>query len=167
MKLYPGTYLFLVSFVLMLSLACCGGDGDDNDDGTPGTAATLRMKVDGVTWQATKNVSAAVAFISASGNEDGAIIAGRDVNNKLFQLTTAKEIDGPGTYNIPSTTGGGVMFEYNGKTYVQVTLTVIIQEIKTVGTSKKVIGTFQGTLKNLHNNSETLTITEGVFNGAE
>lgn len=166
MNLYSGTHLFLLSFVLMLSLACCGGDGDDADDTTPGTA-TLSMKADGVAWQATKNVSAAVAFISASGNEDGVIIAGRDANNKLFQLTTAKEINGPGTYNIPSHTGGGVMFEYNGKTYIQVALTVTIQEIKTIGTGKRVNGTFQGTLKNLHNNSETLTITEGVFKGAE
>lgn len=164
MKLYSGTCLFLRSFVLMLSLACCGSDGDDTDGATPGTA-TLSMKVNGVTWQATKNVSAAVAFVSAAGNEDGVIIAGRDANNKLFQLTTAREIGGTGTYTVPSSTGGGVMFEYNGKTYIQATLTVIIQEIKTAGTSKKVNGTFQGTLKNLHNHSETLAITEGVFNG--
>lgn len=114
---------------------------------------------------ATKNVSAAVSFHSSSGDTDGVIIAGNDDSNKRFQLTTARQINGPGTYDISSSTGGGVMFEYNGKTYIAALLTVTIQEIKTVGTTEKVIGTFQGTLKNLHNASETLAITEGVFNG--
>lgn len=156
--------ILLLVFPVIFFLTGCGGDDDGPSPQNQGTK-TLTMKVNGAEWTATKNVSAAISFLSSDGHTDAAIISGADNNGQSIQITTAKEINGPGIYQIPSTSGGGISLNFGGKLYTAKNLTVVIDEIKTVNSSKFVRGSFSGVAKYLHDESEELQITEGKFNG--
>lgn len=139
--------LLLVLYAVVILFAC-GGD-DDGSSPQRQVSSTLSMKINGVDWTASKNVSASVSFHSSDGKTDAAIISGADNTNQSIQITTAREIDGPGTYEIPSTTGGGISLNYGGKIYAAKNLTIVIDEIKTVNTSKFVRGSFSGVARYL------------------
>lgn len=169
------TKLLLVAMAAAVAFTSCDRNNDDNNNTTPGTTtaptATLSMKMNGTNWVAEKNTSASLAFRSNDGQTDGAIIKGATNSGENFQITSDKEINGPGTYNLPSSGGGGITYTGNSKSYVVSTAggpaTLNITEIKMIGSSKYIKGTFQGTLRNLTDNSDTIVITEGVFNGID
>jgi hypothetical protein len=158
---------WLLPLVLFFLAALSGCGSDDGDGPAPQSQGnkTLAMKIDGADWIAAKNVAAAISFHSTDGKTDAAIISGADNSNQSIQITTAREIEGPGTYQIPSATGGGIALAFGGKTYIAKNFTVIIDEIKTVNSSKFVRGTFSGVVRDLHDESAELEITEGEFDG--
>lgn len=151
-----------LSLVVLLFSGCNKSDENPQSDGEK----VLKMKINGELWEATKNVTASAAFINDSG--DGIIISGRTENGAFFQITTGREITGTGTYNVPGTKGGGLQFDNGeGKTYVEKSLTVTITKIHEVGNSKYVEGAFVGTAENVIDETDVITITEGVFDGVE
>jgi hypothetical protein len=161
----------LVAFAAYCLLASCDRDEDPAPVSETPPAAKLSMKMNGVLWTSEKNTTASVAFLSSDGQTDQVIVKGATNSGDNFQLTTAKEISGPGTYEIPSTTGGGIQLTNSSAAYSVSTAggpaTITITEIKTIGSSKYVKGTFEGTIKKITNNNDTIVITEGVFNGID
>jgi hypothetical protein len=156
----------ILLLILLLSVFIVSCDKDDSDPAPQNqTPKSLSMKVGGADWSATKDFSAAMSFLSDDGTTDIASITGADEKNQSIQITTGKEVDGPGTYSIPSAAGGGVSLNYNGKVYIVKNLTVVIDDIQVSGTSKLIKGTFEGTVKNLHDSNEELSITNGTFDG--
>lgn len=160
----------LILAIAATFVSCKKDDSNNNNSGnntTPPTAK-LSMKRNGTTWTADQNTSASISFRSNDGMTDGAIVSGKNsADGFSFQLTTAREVSGPGTYNLPGTGGGGITFTSNSAAYNVKQATVTITEIKTIGSSKYIKGSFQGTIKNIHNSSDTILITEGTFNGID
>jgi hypothetical protein len=158
--------LKILPLILLLSAVVFSCSKDEDDPGPQNQTPTdLAMNIGGSNWQATKNFSASISFLSDDGTTDGASIVGADDNNQSIQITTGREVDGPGTYLIPSAAGGGVSLNYNGKVYIVKTMTVVIDEIQISGSSKLIKGTFEGTVVNIHDRAEELVITDGVFDG--
>lgn len=158
----------LTIFISILFVSC---EKDKTDDPTPEAApvASVSMKVNGLKWFATKNTSALV--VSTEGQKNQVALTGNLDGTEFFQMATAKEIDGPGTYSVPSNSVGAIQFWNSAKTYVVDTnsapATVVISGIRTIAGKQYVKGTFSGWLMRNTDSSDRIEITEGEFNGID
>ncbi len=141
--------------ILSIALLClsCSKDEDTSIIGT----GNLTMKINGVSWSGTliantvdeDTEQAALSSINVSSNETMGIVI--------------DDLTGVGTYPIPGDNVSGAIYLRNDKVIFTSAQGMIykVTSIEGAGASKKVHGTFSGTMKSTA--GEVLTITEGKF----
>jgi hypothetical protein len=154
----------LFALFLVPALAGCDSGSDDDDPnggggGGGGGGSTIAATVDGD----------ALTFDSASATFDGGVFQATGIrNNNTDQLTVSVVGAAPGTFtlspNDPTVTiiyrEGATPYQANGVTAAAgASGTVTIDAIDASGAS----GTFSGTLVNISNLQETISVTDGEF----
>lgn len=158
--------LFLIVPIFAFGFLACSSD--DNSDEDPTTAATLKMKINGVQWVADQ-----FAAIGQAQNEDGGYgltVAGMAMNGSRFSggfSLTSGEVDA-GTYTCGfHLVDGGAVYEGGGNVYmggfVSETefFTFVVTEVQGNGVSRKFKGTFSGSM--LGSDGTIIEITDGQF----
>jgi len=156
--------LFTLLFALVLIPALVGCDsGSDDDDsnggGGSGGSSVITATVDGD----------ALTFDSASATNDGSVFQATGIrNNNTDQLTVRVNNPEAGTFSVaPTDTRVGIIYREGTTPYQAdgVTAlsgasgTVTISEISDSGAR----GTFTGTLVNVSNPQQTISVTNGEF----
>jgi hypothetical protein len=153
---------FLLAFLLTFALAACdsgdsddGGNGGGNGNASGGITATV--------------AGTALAFDSASATNDGSVFQATGIrDNNTTQLTVRVNDPETGAFSIaPNNARVGIIYREGTTPYqadgvlaaAGASGTVTISEIGD-GDAR---GTFSGTLVNVTNPQETISVTNGTF----
>ena len=155
-------FSLLLAFFLVPALAGCDSGSDDDDSnggGSGGGASTITATVAGN----------ALTFDTASSTNDGSVFQVTGIrDNNTTQLTVRVNTPETGTFSIaPSDARVGIIYREGTTPYQAdgVTAlsgasgTVTISEISDGGAR----GTFTGTLVNVTNPQQTISVTNGSF----
>jgi hypothetical protein len=143
--------------VIILSIAlfclCCSKDEDTSIIGS----GDLTMKINGVSWSGT--------LITNSVDEDTeqAALSSVNVSSNETMGIVIDDLTGVGTYPIPGDNVSGALYLRKDKVHFTAGSEIIYKVTSIEGSvgSKKVHGTFSGTMKSTA--GDVFTITEGKF----
>lgn len=150
----------LLALLLIPALAACdSGDSDDGGDGGGTGSSGITATVAGT----------ALTFDSASATNDGSVFQATGIrDNNTTQLTVRVNNPGTGAFTIaPNDARVGIIYREGTTPYqadgilaaAGASGTVTISEISDSGAR----GTFSGTLVNVTNPQETISVTNGEF----
>lgn len=154
------TPTLLLAFLLTFAFAACdSGDSDDDGNGNGNGNAGITATVDGN----------ALTFDSASATNDGSVFQATGIrDNNTTQLTVRVNTPETGTFSVaPNDVRVGIIYREGATPYqadgvlaaAGASGTVTISEISEGGAR----GTFSGTLVNVTNPQETISVTNGEF----
>lgn len=164
----------LFPIVLILTLLSCGGAAPQTDAAgsdaaaAPATGTYLRMKINGVPWEATEEITGNLGLLGEGqfGLGGGHIVDGEEQNFVIILhgvtasggtfVTDAASTYNAAQYSVSSTDGDDVRIF---KSQQDGAFTVRVSRANKFSTE----GTFSGTLPGWLNTNETVTITDGMF----
>ncbi len=165
------TIYSFMAIILLVMIACSSDDDSSNPVVDGGGVSYVKMKVNGVQWEADGYV------VIGQSNYDGMYnftLSGNDSNfsgasSTLSSFFSLSEDITEGTYEVKLHDGAAGVTGVNGGTFLcdatteSHNVTIVITEIQGSGSAKKFKGTFSGTLLGGSTGGETITITDGEF----